>query len=143
MSYTIIPKKNPSPKNINILSQGLAQNACQIKNQEPIESFSFFIYKNIFKIKIKIKGGCHGCLYYGCLYIDQLWIDESLRHQGFGTRLVQAAENLARQRGCLFATVNTMDWEALDFYKKLGYSVEFERHGYLKNSVFYFLRKEL
>ena len=36
-----------------------------------------------------------------------------------------------------------MDWEALDFYKKLGYYVEFERHGYLKESVFYFLRKDL
>jgi ribosomal protein S18 acetylase RimI-like enzyme len=41
-----------------------------------------------------------------------------------------------------FSTVNTMDWEALDFYKKLGYEVEFERHGFLKDSIFYFLRKE-
>jgi hypothetical protein len=36
-----------------------------------------------------------------------------------------------------------MDWEARGFYGKLGYHIEFERHGFLKNSVFYFLRKSL
>jgi len=38
---------------------------------------------------------------------------------------------------------HTFDWEALDFYKKLGFYVEFERKGFDKNSVFYFLRKDL
>jgi hypothetical protein len=37
----------------------------------------------------------------------------------------------------------TFEWEALDFYKKLGYYVEFARHGFDKDSVFYFLRKDL
>ena len=36
-----------------------------------------------------------------------------------------------------------MDWEALAFYQKLGYEIEFERHGFAKNSIFYFLRKPL
>ncbi len=33
--------------------------------------------------------------------------------------------------------------KALDFYKKLGYYVEFARKGFDKNSIFYFLRKDL
>jgi hypothetical protein len=36
-----------------------------------------------------------------------------------------------------------MDWEALPFYQKLGYEVEFTREGFQKNSKMYFLRKEL
>ena len=54
---------------------------------------------------------------------------------------MQAVEKLGKEKGCLFSTVNTMDWEALDFYKKLGYQVEFERRGYVNNSIFYFLLK--
>ncbi len=56
---------------------------------------------------------------------------------------MQATEKHAIETGCTFLTVNTMDWEALDFYKKLGYYVEVERHGFEKNSIFYFLRKDL
>jgi hypothetical protein len=35
-----------------------------------------------------------------------------------------------------------MSFEAPEFYKKLGYYVEFERHGFDKDSVFYFTREE-
>lgn len=80
-------------------------------------------------------------MYYGCHYIDNLWLDEKLRGQRIGTDLMKAAEKLVKDKGCLFSTVNTMDWEALGFYKKLGYVVEFERTGYFNNSTLYFLRK--
>ena len=56
---------------------------------------------------------------------------------------MQEAETLGKKEGCNFATVNTMDWEALHFYEKLGYMIEFVREGYQKNSKMYFLRKEL
>lgn len=54
-----------------------------------------------------------------------------------------SSEKIARERKCTFATVNTMDWEALPFYQKLGYSIEFVREGYDKASKMYLLRKEL
>ena len=79
---------------------------------------------------------------YGCLYVGQLWVAEELRGQGYGTQLMKKAENLARKSECSFMAVNTFDWEALDFYKKLGFYVEFERHGFSKNAIFYFLRKD-
>jgi hypothetical protein len=40
------------------------------------------------------------------------------------------AENLGRKHGASFVTLNTMDWEALPFYQKLGYSIEFTRVGW-------------
>ena len=52
-------------------------------------------------------------------------------------------EKFGKEKGCTFATVNTMDWEALGFYKRQGFTIEFERHGFKKESVFYFLRKPL
>ena len=53
------------------------------------------------------------------------------------------AEKIGREHGALFVTLNTMDWEALPFYQKLGYSIEFTRKGYEKDSKMFMLRKNL
>jgi GNAT superfamily N-acetyltransferase len=130
---------NPSPVEIQSLYNGIAVHAQLKKNQPPLESFGFFVYVD----SQKIMGGCNGAMYYGCLYIDSLWVDESLRNKNIGTRLMKSAETLGKKRGCLFSTVNTMDWEALGFYQKLGYAIEYERTGYFHQSTLYFLRKSL
>ncbi len=39
--------------------------------------------------------------------------------------------------------IEAMDWEALPFYQKLGYSIEFVREGYNRASKMYMLRKKL
>jgi len=31
-----------------------------------------------------------------------------------------------------------MDWEALGFYQKFGYEIEFQRMGYLNESIMFF-----
>lgn len=59
---------------------------------------------------------------YSSLYIDSLWVDKSLRRQGWGTKLMHEAEKMGRERDANFVTLNTMDWEGLHFYQKLGYS---------------------
>lgn len=66
-----------------------------------------------------------------------------IRYQGWGTKLIHEAENAGREQGTTFATVNTMDWEALPFYQKLGYVIEFTREGYVKDSKMFMLRKDL
>lgn len=53
------------------------------------------------------------------------------------------AEKIGRERLCTFAAVDTMDWEALPFYEKLGYSVEFVRKGFENESKMFMLRKNL
>lgn len=139
MNYLISYEPNPKSEDIQLLNDGISAEATQRKNMKPLGFFAFFIREE----NGKIVGGCNTCNLYGCLYIDQLWLDESLRGKGHGKQLMQKAENLAKENGCHFMTVNTFDWEALDFYKKLGFYVEFERKGFDKNSIFYFLRKDL
>jgi ribosomal protein S18 acetylase RimI-like enzyme len=53
------------------------------------------------------------------------------------------AEKIGRKHGALFVTLSPMDWEALPFYQKLGYSIEFTRTGYEKDSKMFMLRKNL
>jgi len=64
-------------------------------------------------------------------------------HQDSGKRLIASAEYLGKEKGCLFATVNTMDWKALGLYQKFRCEIEFQRMGYLNESTMYFLKKSL
>ncbi|KTD53452.1 hypothetical protein Lsan_3862 [Legionella santicrucis] len=130
---------NPSAEEIQVLYDGIAGFAQEKKNQPPIECYGFFIHDD----NDNIIAGCNGSMYYGCLYIDSLWVHELLRDKNLGTHLIQSAETLGKEKGCLFSTVNTMDWEALGFYQKLGYSIEYQRTGYFHQSTLYFLRKSL
>jgi ribosomal protein S18 acetylase RimI-like enzyme len=139
MNYQISYEANPKSADVQILNDGIMEQAIQKKGMKNPDSFALFIRDE----NEKIVGGCSGNTNFGALYIGQLWVAEILRGKGYGTRLMQKAESLAKEINCNFITVNTFDWEALDFYKKLGFYVEFKSEGYDKNSVFYFLRKDL
>jgi ribosomal protein S18 acetylase RimI-like enzyme len=139
MTYRIDFESNPTAEDTQILSDGIFSEAKKKKDLNPVTYFAFFIRDE----NAKIVGGCNGDILYGQLYVSQLWVDEKLRGQGYGTKLMRLAEDHAKQNGCSFVAVNTMDFEAPEFYKNLGFHVEFERHGFDKDSVFYFLRKDL
>ena len=68
-------------------------------------------------------GGILGGTYWGWMYIDILWVDEKHRKQGIGTRLLREAESEAVCRGCHHVHLDTMSWQAPEFYKKHGYEV--------------------
>lgn len=132
--YTSIPKEYEE-----VLYHGISKRAFQAKGLSSIRPFSIFIKDQ----KEQVLGGASGTLFYGSLYVDSLWVDETLRNQGWGKKLMYEAEKIGREHGALFVTLNTMDWEALPFYQKLGYSIEFTREGYEKGSKMFMLRKNL
>ena len=138
MKYEIKYQSNPKPDDIDVIWKGVSEHAT-LMGHIPGKSFAYFVKDEL----DQIRGGCTGYIFYGCLYVDLLWVDKSLRQKKYGTELMQHAEKLAKENRCHFIAVNTMDFEALDFYRKLGFSVEFERHGFDKNSTMYFLRKNL
>lgn len=138
-SYQIEYQENLSPNYESTLFDGINDESFKAKGMQPIRAFGLFIKDR----EQNILGGAKGVTYYGCLYIDMLWVDEKLRHQGFGTKLMHEAEKIGRERNSTFSTVNTMDWEALPFYQKLGYEIEFIREGYEKDSKLLMLRKKL
>lgn len=139
MKYEIRYESEPKREDTITLWEGICENAKLMRGHKPGKPFAFFIRDETGKIK----GGCSGFIFYGCLYTDLLWIDKELRGQNYGAQLMENAEKLAKENQCLFMALSTMDFEALDFYKKLGFLVEFERHGFEKNSIMYFLRKNL
>jgi ribosomal protein S18 acetylase RimI-like enzyme len=128
-----------TPNLETLLYAGLNDEAVLAKGMNRVRTFGICI-KNEMQ---NILGGAKGAILYGNLYVDALWINSKIRHQGWGTKLMAEAEKIGREHGCTFATVNTMDWEALPFYQKLGYNIEFTREGFENDSKMFMLRKKL
>ena len=68
-------------------------------------------------------GGILGGTYWGWMYVDILWVREDHRGKGIGSKLLTEAEKEAKTRGCHHVHLDTMSWQAPEFYKKHGYTV--------------------
>jgi GNAT superfamily N-acetyltransferase len=78
-----------------------------------------------------------------------LWLRTSIlavrpevRRMGIGRELMSFAEAAASKRGCKFAYVDTMEYQAPDFYRKLGYESagtlpNWDSHG---NAKWFFIK---
>lgn len=82
-------------------------------------------------------------LFWGQLHIKYLFVDEASRGRGLGTQLMLHALKYGRGRGCDFAFIETMNFQAPEFYQKLGFEIEYSRSGYAKNTTLYYLKKDL
>ena len=71
----------------------------------------------------RIVAGLCGNTWGGCLEIRQFWVEETRRTQGLGTRLLLAAEQEARRRGCGQIVLATFTFQAPAFYSKHGFEV--------------------
>jgi GNAT superfamily N-acetyltransferase len=70
-----------------------------------------------------LQGGLYGATMWGWLMIDGLWVAAELRGRGLGTQLLDAAEAIARTRGCRGVWLGTFDFQARAFYERRGYRV--------------------
>ena len=69
--------------------------------------------------------------------------DESLRGQGIGSKLLKAAEEEAKKRGCKYSFVDTFSFQAPAYYVKHGYKEVFALKEYPITGARYYYTKEL
>jgi len=130
-------KNSPIPSEIATLEKGIREYD-QERGMSSQQEVMLYIEVNGGQI-----AGCICKQYHNSLRIKKLWVDKRFRNHGFGTDLMEEAEKYAKEQNCTFIIVHTMSWHAPDFYKKLGYRVEFERSGYPKGTSLYVMRKDI
>jgi GNAT superfamily N-acetyltransferase len=88
-------------------------------------------------------GGLWGRSAYEWLFLELLFVPEQLRGSGVGTQLMRQAEEIARQRGLTGIWLDTFAFQALGFYKKLGYTIFGELKDHPRGISQYWLQKRL
>jgi GNAT superfamily N-acetyltransferase len=77
------------------------------------------------------------------LLINTLWVDESLRGKQLGTKILNELECAAKNRGCTLSMLDTLNFQAMPFYKKYGYITKWVQQDYPKTGCKYFMVKVL
>jgi ribosomal protein S18 acetylase RimI-like enzyme len=70
-----------------------------------------------------VVGGADGWTWGGTCYIHNLFVPAPMRKQGHGTRLMDRIEEEAKARRCEQIVLETHDFQAPDFYRKLGFEL--------------------
>jgi GNAT superfamily N-acetyltransferase len=90
-----------------------------------------------------IIGGLWGTTGYGWLFTQLLVVPASMRGQGIGTKIMQCAEREATSRGCHSAWLDTFEFQAREFYERIGYECFSELPNYPIGFSRFFMKKVL
>jgi ribosomal protein S18 acetylase RimI-like enzyme len=127
---------SPNDQDIKFLTKKINEETSEFGAAHP---FAFFIRDE----DSQMIAGANGFVIYGTIHTDQLWVAPKYRNQGLARQLMERVHKLGIKKGCTMATVCTMSFQnAINFYKKIGYNIDFERKGYVSSSKFMFLRRD-
>jgi ribosomal protein S18 acetylase RimI-like enzyme len=136
--YRIDLEQEPTPGDMDVIFNGL-----QEYNSSRANITLHYIVLTVRGAQENVIGGLVGNTFLGWLYVQALWIPENLRKAGIGSSLVKKAEHEAARRGCGNVWLDTFSFQALPFYKKLGYTVFAELPDYPPGETRYFLTRSL
>ena len=91
----------------------------------------------------KILGAITGRAYYNEVHIGDLIVSKDCRRSGLGSKLVKAVEDYYSGKCYDIITLTTFGFQAPEFYKKLGYKIEFVRENKDPKLSKYFLSKAI
>ncbi|GGC76926.1 GNAT family N-acetyltransferase [Undibacterium terreum] len=138
-SYKVALEAEPAPADMHTLVNGLTEfNAMQTGGQMPD-----YLLVSVRDSAGQLAGGLLGATYLGWLQIQIVWMPDSLRGQGYGQELMEAAEKEGLRRGCNKVFLETFSFQALPFYEKCGYKVFSRLADFPPGGARYALTKDL
>ena len=77
----------------------------------------------------KVCGVLNGFTAFSEIYIDDMWVHKLQRGKGYGRKLISALEEHFEGKGFNNMNLVTSAFQAPEFYKKCGFTVEFVREN--------------
>ena len=109
----------PTPQDVEYLEDRIYEHNASVTGIADGQLLAFLLRDDSGRIVAGICGNTWG----GGCEIRQFWVEESQRRRGLGTRLLRAAEQEARRRGCTQMLLMTFSFQAPAFYARNGFEV--------------------
>lgn len=138
-TLAIAVEPDPDYRDANLVIQGLIDfNAAHAGGAAPQD-----LLITLRNEEGKVVGGLSGDTWVGWLQVHALWVADGMRARGMGRALMAAAEQEAMRRGCTQAFLETLSFQAVGFYEKLGYTAFSRLDGFPPGCARYAMRKML
>jgi ribosomal protein S18 acetylase RimI-like enzyme len=131
--------ENPPQKLVDLLDNKIVEFNRQnreINNRHPIA----VTVKNS---QGELVAGASGQTFGNWLHLSVLWVSEDLRGQNYGSKLLNKIEQSSKDRGCNQCLLDTLNFQAMPFYKKHGYEITWTQKNYPLTGCKYFMIKTL
>ena len=110
-TYRIEYVEKPQDSAWGIIGRGLGAYNKEMAGDDSSQLLCFAIFDS----NDEIVGGVLGVVHWEWFNLDLLWIREELRGQGYGTRLLNKAEDQAREYGAKHVYLDTFSFQAPEF----------------------------
>ena len=110
---------NPKLEEIGVLEERLYEFNVRATGTADARLFAWFLRDE----NQAVIGGIYGWTWGAACYVRYLYVPETLRNQGYGSALMLAIEAEAKARGCGQIVLETHDFQAPEFYRRLGFEV--------------------
>lgn len=135
---TLVHQDDVPPEAVRAISAGLGRFNMAHAGERDYQKLNLILRQGETAV-----GGIIGHTSRRWLFVEMLWVHESLRGQGWGSRLLSQAEALARARNCVGAYLDTYSFQAPEFYLRHGYTVFGELADFPPPHSRLFLQKRL
>jgi GNAT superfamily N-acetyltransferase len=112
---------DPNEEDLEIIRRGIDENNVLVTGQSTGNRQIVFFVRDSNGMIIGGVGGFYNSS--GWLYVSGLWVAKEQRAKGYGSLLMQSIEAEAKRNGCTKSHLYTIEHQAPEFYKKLGYVV--------------------
>jgi ribosomal protein S18 acetylase RimI-like enzyme len=118
--YEVTFEHNPTDEDLHILADGIDQFTQSVMGTSANTPLTFFVRDDAGLVIAGVHGNYGE---FGWLYVSSLWVSEGARSSSYGTRLMEHIEAAAIENGCQNAYLDTFSFQAVEFYKRLGYTI--------------------
>ena len=119
ISKRLVLETEPKPEEVQLLEEKLYQFNVQATGLADGKLLAFFLRD----CDGAAVGGVFGWTWGETCYVRYLFVPGEMRDRGYGAGLMRAVEAEARTRGCGQIVLETHDFQAPEFYRRLGFEI--------------------